>query len=106
LLSDRDCTAAAAFGVTYRVDDAMQTRLRSKDIDLAARSGGRGDLLPTPSVFILDRAGVVRFEYVNPDYRVRLDRRVLLAAAQAVLEEMQSPAAIQPTAAATKPVQP
>jgi peroxiredoxin len=41
-------------------------------------------MLPHPSVFIVDKAGVIRFAHVNPDYKDRLDPAKILAAARGV----------------------
>ena len=38
--------------------------------------------LPVPTVFVVGTDGVVRFRYVNPIHRVRLDVDGLLAAAK------------------------
>ena len=65
LLSDGGLKAARAFGV------AFQTVGRSP--------------LPVPAVFIADPKGQIKFQYVNPDFRVRLAEDVLLAAAKASL---------------------
>jgi peroxiredoxin len=45
------------------------------------RTEGHDDA-PVPSVFIVDRSGIVQFRYFNPDYRVRLDAASVLSAAQ------------------------
>ena len=61
LLSDPELELAHAYGVAFRPE------------------GGPG--LPVPAVFLVTE-GRVRFQYVNPTYRVRLAREVLLAAAR------------------------
>lgn len=43
-------------------------------------------VLPVPSVFIIGTDRVIRFTYVNPNYRIRMNGDVLLAAAKAALE--------------------
>ena len=58
--------------------------MKSMGVDLEAASGNTGHLLPYPSVFIVDKAGIIRFAYVNPDYKVRLDPAKILEAAHAV----------------------
>ena len=83
LLSDSDLKAASALGVTYRVSDEMVETLEGYNIDIEDASGKTHHLLPVPSVFIVDAKGVILFEYVNPDYRVRIDSKTLLAAAEA-----------------------
>ncbi len=39
--------------------------------------------LPAPSVFITSRKGDILFQHVDPNFRVRLDNGVILAAARA-----------------------
>ncbi len=87
LLSDSQMTAAKAFGIAYRVSDAYYERLREFGNDLEEASGEKHHLLPVPAVFIVGTDGMIKFEYVNPNYRVRLDADVLLAAVKAALKE-------------------
>jgi len=49
---------------------------------IAFQAPGR-DPLPVPAVFLVDGAGTIEFHYVHPDYKVRLDPELLLAAARA-----------------------
>lgn len=84
LLSDANMSAARAFGIAFRVDDATFARYKSFGIDLEAASGQTHHELPVPAVFILDRAGVIRFAHANPDYTVRLAAEPLLEAARSV----------------------
>ena len=83
LLSDSDLAAARAMGVAFRVSDEGFEMLNSYDLDIEDASGKKHHLLPVPSVFIVNTEGVILFEYVNPDYRVRIDSKTLLAAAEA-----------------------
>lgn len=62
LLGDPDMKAAAAMGLAF---------------------GAPGRQLPVPAVYVVDREGKILFQYVNPNYVVRLDPRVLLAVARA-----------------------
>ena len=39
-------------------------------------------VLPAPAVFILDQKGMVKFSYVNPNYKVRLSPELLYQAAK------------------------
>ncbi|HTL67732.1 MAG TPA: peroxiredoxin-like family protein [Lacunisphaera sp.] len=84
LLSDRAMTAASAFGVAFRVDAAGVAAYRGYGVELPPVPGeADARWLPVPSVFIIDRAGVVRFAHTNPDFKVRLSGEEVLAAAQA-----------------------
>lgn len=87
LLSDSGMQAAQAFGIAFRVEDALVARYKhSHGIDLEADSGQTHHLLPHPAVFIVDRSGHVRYAHVNPDYKVRLTPAEILAAARAALK--------------------
>lgn len=79
LLSDNEGTAAKEFGIAFKVADEYITKLQSYNIDLESSSGTTDHILPVPAVFILDTSGNIKFEYINPDYKVRLDTDVLLA---------------------------
>ena len=78
-------TAARAFGLAYVVDDETIKMFKRYDIDLEGASGEAHHLLPVPSVFVTATDGTIEFQYANPDYKVRLDPAVLLAAARAAL---------------------
>jgi len=86
LLSDAQLDAARAFGVAWQVDPEMVDLLLEYNIDIEDASGEKHHWLPVPSVFLLDTDGKVLFHYVNPDYKVRIDGDVLLAAARAYAE--------------------
>jgi len=88
LLSDSSMTAAVEFGLGWQVPKSMVQKYTTYGIDLDAASGQSHHLLPVPAVFVVGTDGVVRFQYVNPDHRVRLDADVLLAAAKAQMARM------------------
>jgi len=83
LYSDASMAAARAFGIAFRLDDATRERYQGFGVDLEERSGYEHHGLPVPGVFVTNAEGVIQFTYVNPNYRVRLSPRVLLAAARA-----------------------
>jgi peroxiredoxin len=85
LLSDSKMEAARAFGIAFQVDDAMFETLKGYGIDIEADSGEKHRQLPVPAVFLIGDKGI-EFQYVNPNYRVRLAPEVLLAAAEAAVE--------------------
>lgn len=83
LVSDSDATAAKAFGIAFRVDDATVEKYRGYGIDLEAASGRDHQMLPHPSVFVIAPSGEIRFAHVNPDYKVRLEPAKIVEAVQA-----------------------
>jgi peroxiredoxin len=86
LLSDSSMGAAHAFGVAFHVDAEALAKMKTYGIDLEATQGTARHELPVPSVFIVDRSGVVRFRHYDPDYTVRLDAAHVLAAAKSAQE--------------------
>ncbi|MEQ9310725.1 MAG: peroxiredoxin-like family protein [Balneolaceae bacterium] len=85
LLSDSPADVMTAFGIAYRVDDKTVARYKSVGIDFEKKTGYDHHILPAPAVFILDQEGTIQFQYVNPDYKQRINGDVLLAAAKAYL---------------------
>jgi peroxiredoxin len=86
LLSDSKAAALRAFGIGYRLDAATYAKYQGYGIDLEKTSGEKDHALPVPSVFIVDRDGVLQFSYSHPDYKVRVPGTVVLAAAKAIAE--------------------
>lgn len=82
ILSDNKMTAARAFGIAFRVDDATVEQYKKFNIDLEKASGETHRQLPVPAVFIVDTQGIIRFAYANPDYRVRIENDELVKAAR------------------------
>ena len=66
VLSDEDLSVARAFGIVF------------------SPQGRRP--LPVPAVYLVGTDGLILFQYVNPEYKVRLDPDLLLAAAKAGLK--------------------
>ena len=90
LLSDSDAVAAKAFGIAFKVDDALVKKYKeSYKIDLEAASGNDHHILPHPAVFIVDTSGKIRFAHVNPDYKARLEPKKLLEAVHEVSASTQ-----------------
>lgn len=89
LLSDSKMEGAKGFGIAFEVDEPTVENYKTYGIDLDEASGESHHLLPVPSVFVLDTDASIRFKYINPDYKVRLDPDVLLAAAKAAAKNQE-----------------
>ena len=87
LLSDSRMEAAKAFGIAFRVEDETVKRYKGFGIDLEEASGHDHHLLPVPAVFIIGTDEVIRFSYVNSDYKVRLEPKRVLEAAKAARDK-------------------
>lgn len=84
LLSDADAEAAEAFGLVFTVPDELVAKYKSEyGIDLEAASGATHHKLPHPAVYVVSEDGTIQFDYVNEDYKVRLEPQKVLAAAKA-----------------------
>ena len=83
LYSDSSLDATRAFGLAFHVNDEMNERLLSYDIDIEQASGENHHVLPAPATYIIGTDGIINFAYINPDYKVRLHPDVLMAAANA-----------------------
>lgn len=81
LFSDSSAEAMKKFGVAFRVDDGTFTKYRDQyKIDLERSSGQSHHILPVPSVFVVDREGVIVFAHSDADYKVRLKGEEILKA--------------------------
>jgi len=87
IYSDSSLEATRAFGLAFRVDDALNERYLGYGIDLEGASGENHHVLPAPATYIIGTDGIINFAYINPDYKVRLHPDVLLAAAKAYNED-------------------
>lgn len=90
LLSDSTMAASKALGLAFKVDDVTLDKYQEYGIDLEKNSGQSHHLLPVPAVILANTKGEVTFTFVAPDYKVRLDKDILLAAAQAQVRMQQS----------------
>ena len=83
LLSDADLSVSKQFGIAFKSP-------KNYDKFLPETSGGKNvdKLLPVPSVFILNRKGNIRFEYINPNITQRMSPALLKAAAASLFDEL------------------
>ncbi len=82
LFADPDSSAAKALGIAFQLDEQTKQKYINYGIDLQKLSGHDGNLLPAPATFLIGQDGVVQFQYVNPDYKIRLAPSILKAAAE------------------------
>jgi len=74
LYSDADMKLSQTLGIAYEAPKRNLALLESS-------SGGQNPgMLPVPSVFVVNTEGVIAFEYINPNYKVRITSEMLLAA--------------------------
>ncbi|WP_440054765.1 peroxiredoxin-like family protein [Pseudoalteromonas sp. T1lg65] len=84
LLSDQQLALTQALGLAYYLDDKTADIYRNKlGVNIVDETGAEKVALPVPAVFVVDKQGVIQFQYANPNYKTRLDESVLLAAVRA-----------------------
>lgn len=90
LLSDSPMNLSKAFGLAYKVDEKTVSQYKENGMDLERNSGYDHHLLPVPAVFLINPDGMITFQYVNPDYKTRVDADVLQTAAEAYYPKQTS----------------
>lgn len=82
-LSDHKLQAISAFGLGYFLPDNVAADYRDKlGANLTTLEGTEKVVLPVPAAYVFDTSGLVQFQYVNPNYRVRVSPQLLYYAAQ------------------------
>jgi peroxiredoxin len=82
VLSDYNAEASTAFGVAFRLDDNAFNAYKKNDMDLDKISGNTKHILPVPSVFLIDKEGIIKFQHSNPNFIDRLDNDKILEEAR------------------------
>ena len=85
ILSDVDGTVGLQFGVLFRVPAAYREVLAGYGIDLAERHGNDASFIPLPATYVVDRAGVVRYAFVDIDFTRRAEPAAIVAALKRIL---------------------
>lgn len=81
VLSDQDAKVAEQFGVAWEVPEFLMEHMRvDRNLDLETINNGNRNILPIPATFILDTNGVVKWSYVNVDYRTRSEPNEIIDA--------------------------
>jgi peroxiredoxin len=70
-----------------KVGIAFKTKAASKAFHASKTIGKVSDVTPVPAVMIVNTEGEILFEYINPNYKVRLSTKLLLAVLNGLEEE-------------------
>ncbi len=85
ILSDAEINAARALGTAFRVDKRLTDYMDEKGRDYQGSSIGVHNALAVPAVYVVNKSGEIVYDFVEPDYKIRLPADELLAAAKAAL---------------------
>jgi len=83
VLSDSSAALIEAFRVVNHVDGATAAKLKGFGVDLEGYSGQTHHEIAIPSLFLVDRQGVVRWAHSDPEYTVRPTTEQILTAIDA-----------------------
>lgn len=86
MLCDVDHGLAMALGLAFPVSEEFHQRYVEAGIDLATIFGNAGRILPITATYVIDSTGLVRFAFVDVDFRVRADPADVIA----VVKSLQS----------------
>lgn len=88
LLSDYSSKVSQAFGLAFFSSEETTKRyLAMMDLQNPLQKNAQGQerlVLPVPAIYVIDKEGLVQFNYVNPNFKVRLDEQLLLLSAKLV----------------------
>ncbi len=72
VLSDQNAKVASQYGVAWEVPEFLLEHMRiDRNLDLKRINNGNNNVLPIPATFVLGSDGIVKWNYVNIDYRTR-----------------------------------
>ena len=78
-LSDSDLAAHEAFKVVHVPDADEKAKLAAHGLDLEAYSGKKHGEFAVPSIFLVDKKGIIRLAHVDPDFKTRPTPEEMLA---------------------------
>lgn len=86
IYSDAESQAAIAFGTAFRTSEGLVDWLEEKGRDYRDSSIDRDSILAVPAVYAIDQTGMIRFDFVEADYKVRLPADDLLSVAEKIVQ--------------------
>ena len=78
VLSDVGNQLAKQLGLLFAQPDSMRTVFDKLGVDWKQRYGNDDLEVPVPATFLVDRKGIVRNTFVNPEFRYRLEPETAL----------------------------
>jgi peroxiredoxin len=78
VLSDKGNKVAHAYGVAYKVPQVVVAQSKGR-LDLAKHNGDNSGELPLGATYVVDRSGVIRYAFVDADYRKRAEPSTVVA---------------------------
>ncbi|RAJ45443.1 peroxiredoxin [Kitasatospora sp. SolWspMP-SS2h] len=80
VLSDLGCETARRYGLAFDLPEDLAAVYARVGIDLDRSHAGHPRTLPIPATYVIDRAGTIRWAFVDADYTARAEPADVLAA--------------------------
>ena len=102
VLADAANKTAKEYGIAYKLPDVASAHL-SQQVDFNAYNGDTSNELPLSATYIVDTSGVIRYAFLNADYRLRAEPADIVAALKKLKETPPAPAPPAPAPPAAQP---
>lgn len=79
ILSDSGNRISEKFGLVFELPAALRPIYEKSGTDLPAFNGDASFKLPVPATYIIDRNAKIVFDFVNADYRLRVEPSEIVA---------------------------
>ena len=84
VLSDDGNRIAAQFGLVYEMVPEQVAYYRDHGRDIGAMNGTESWTLPVPATYVVDRSGVIRYDFIDLNHRVRAEPSEVVAVARSL----------------------
>lgn len=74
LLSDPNGEFIQEIGIAFKTSSSLKEYITGK-----GQKGEASSVMPVPTLMIVDKKGVIKFEYINPNYKERISAEMLLS---------------------------
>jgi len=74
LLSDPNGKFIKQIGIAFKTSSSLKEYIIGK-----GQKGKTSSVMPVPTLMVVDQKGVIKFEYINPNYKERISGEMLLS---------------------------
>lgn len=79
VLFDNGLKTMKSYDVAFLVDSSTVEKYKAHGIDFYDANGANGATLPVPTVYIINKEGIIVFKHFDPDYRKRVTVQEILS---------------------------
>lgn len=87
ILCDLENGLGLAFGLLFRVPPDFRDNYREIGVDFPLIYGNESWFLPVPATYVIDRKGIIRHGYINPDFRERMEPGEIVSVLKTLRQE-------------------